>query len=64
MLLHSVYVTCPYCWESIAVDVDDSALPACYVEDCSVCCRPILVHAHADANPGQEPVVTVSREND
>ncbi len=37
-------VTCPYCWEGIAIIVDTSIDEQEYVEDCSVCCRPILLH--------------------
>jgi hypothetical protein len=36
-------VTCPYCWERIGVAVDTSVPEQQYVEDCSVCCRPIVV---------------------
>lgn len=62
MRLHNLSITCPYCWESIPVEVDDSALPASYVEDCSVCCQPILIHAE----PGLDtvPTVTAARENE
>lgn len=34
-------VQCPYCWESITVLVDMSVPEQDYIEDCSVCCRPI-----------------------
>ena len=35
-------ITCPYCGESISVWVDEGGGPAQrYVEDCSVCCRPL-----------------------
>jgi hypothetical protein len=62
MHLSGVMVTCPYCWESIEVEVDASALPATYVEDCSVCCRPILLRASMDA--GGEVLVDATQEND
>ena len=38
-----VQVQCPYCWESIEIIVDCSVRRQEYVEDCSVCCRPILL---------------------
>jgi len=62
MLLHSMVITCPYCWERIAIDVDGSVLPASYVEDCSVCCRPILIHAQEGRDDA--PTVMAEREND
>jgi hypothetical protein len=36
-------IVCPYCGESIDVLVDCSAGHQEYVEDCSVCCRPITI---------------------
>ena len=36
--------TCPHCWETISVLVDPSAQEQTYIEDCSVCCRPIRIH--------------------
>jgi transposase-like protein len=36
-------ITCPYCWESIELIVDLSVESQRYVEDCHVCCRPIVV---------------------
>ena len=34
---------CPYCWEQIEVVVDCSIPHQEYIEDCSVCCRPITI---------------------
>jgi hypothetical protein len=34
-------IECPYCGETIEVLIDSSELPAQYIEDCQVCCRPI-----------------------
>jgi hypothetical protein len=39
--LASESVRCPYCGAVIALVVDASAGDQRYVEDCSVCCRPI-----------------------
>lgn len=36
---------CPYCWERIEIVVDCSVAHQEYVEDCSVCCRPIVIAA-------------------
>jgi hypothetical protein len=41
-------ITCPHCWESIEVLVDLSAGEQSYVEDCSVCCRPIALSIVVD----------------
>ena len=34
-------IHCPYCGESIEIQVDASAGEQAYIEDCQVCCRPI-----------------------
>lgn len=40
---------CPYCGETIELQVDASAGSQTYVEDCSVCCRPIEIRANCEA---------------
>jgi transcription elongation factor Elf1 len=39
MLEH--YFTCPYCWETISMMLDNSVSKQVYIEDCEVCCNPI-----------------------
>lgn len=41
--LYEAELQCPYCWEQIELLVDGSVDRQEYVEDCSVCCRPIVV---------------------
>ena len=41
-------VTCPYCGEPISVLVDCSLEQQTYVEDCQVCCQPMVIHAVVD----------------
>jgi hypothetical protein len=41
MPLQSVSVQCPYCGETIEVDVELFGEDQSYIEDCNVCCRPI-----------------------
>jgi len=36
-------ITCPWCWETISVELDLSAGAQAYVEDCQVCCQPIEI---------------------
>ena len=43
-------VQCPYCGEPITLQVDDSAGEQDYVEDCTVCCRPIEVRLGWDGD--------------
>jgi transcription elongation factor Elf1 len=41
MLIQNKTVQCPYCGEIIDVLIDTSVEQQDYIEDCSVCCRPI-----------------------
>jgi len=43
---------CPACWETIAVLVDPGAPRQELVEDCSVCCRPLLLRIELDGEGG------------
>jgi hypothetical protein len=53
---------CPYCGEPITIVVDHSLGEQEYVEDCQVCCRPMVVSIAVDA--GGEPVVSARYENE
>ena len=54
-------VLCPYCGESVELLVDATLPNQQYVEDCEVCCRPMVVTIDASAD---EPVVTATREDE
>lgn len=41
--LQATIIQCPYCGEAIEVLVDCSIQSQEYIEDCSVCCRPITI---------------------
>ena len=43
MLLDSHLVDCPYCGESIELTVDTQETNQQYIEDCHVCCQPIVI---------------------
>jgi hypothetical protein len=42
-LLQEQDATCPHCWETISLTLDLSVPEQSYVEDCPVCCKPMLV---------------------
>jgi len=44
------HISCPYCGESISILVDDSLPEQNYVEDCQVCCRPIVLDVSVDTD--------------
>ena len=54
-------ITCPYCWESIEIAVDLSVETQQQVEDCSVCCRPIVIRY--SAADGELVALDVTAEN-
>lgn len=54
-------VTCPYCGEAIDLLVDASVGDQSYIEDCSVCCRPMRVTVVIDAT-GDVSDVLADRE--
>jgi hypothetical protein len=56
-------VQCPYCGESFETAIDTSAGNQEYIEDCYVCCRPIVFRIETD-NEGNLLEVDVRREND
>lgn len=60
--LESVLIQCPYCWETLDVSVDPSVPEQEYVEDCQVCCRPIVIHVTFDED--LTPHVDARAEND
>src|SRR3546814_15465257 len=61
-MLPAIDTRCPYCGEPIELFVDGSAGDQQYIEDCQVCCRPIVVTAALDADG--EPVVAVRAEDE
>jgi len=60
--LESVLIQCPYCWETLDISVDPSVAEQEYVEDCQVCCQPILLHVTIDEN--LTPHVEARAENE
>jgi hypothetical protein len=53
---------CPYCGEPITLVIDLSQDSATYVEDCSVCCQPMLVSYAVDEDGGLASL-SVERED-
>ncbi len=55
-------VQCPYCGETINIQIDCSVPHQRYIEDCQVCCRPINVDVSVDQ--AGEPSILVTHENE
>ncbi len=60
MDLETLSVQCPYCGETIEIDVEPLEETQSFIEDCTVCCRPIQFQA----TPGEEGIeLTASRSD-
>lgn len=60
--LEEIDIQCPYCWETIGILVDCSVETQTYIEDCQVCCRPIVMEV--ELNGDGYPMVTASSQDD
>ena len=59
-MLSNVDVRCPYCGEWITLVADASAGSQRYMEDCQVCCQPMVVAVEVDEDGSAS--VQVERE--
>lgn len=55
-------IGCPYCGETIDVLLDAADLDQQYIEDCQVCCKPIIFKVFEDTDA--ELGVNVYSEDD
>ncbi len=55
-------ISCPYCGESIELIIDYSVDHQHYIEDCSVCCRPIEVDITVIAPDEIDVICTADNE--
>jgi hypothetical protein len=55
---------CPWCDAPIDLSIDVSAVPQTYIEDCGVCCAPILIRVALDPDRDDTLIVTLERDGD
>jgi hypothetical protein len=60
-MLETDFYQCPYCGEQAEAVLDLSGGDQQYIEDCPVCCRPIVFNLQTD---GQEWLLDLHSEND
>lgn len=61
--LETYLLDCPWCGEPLEILVDVTGGDQCYVEDCQVCCAPMVITVTmGDVDDG--PSVTLEREGD
>lgn len=49
-MLETQKIRCPHCGERFEALIDASGGDSDYVEDCPVCCKPIMMHCRTDGN--------------
>ena len=54
-------IGCPYCGETMTVLIDPGLEQQQYVEDCQICCQPMIVEV---TNTDGRTEVTARQEND
>jgi uncharacterized Zn finger protein len=55
-------IRCPYCGEATEVHLEINGEADDMVEDCTVCCRPILIHVEHDE--AGNAIVSAVRESE
>ncbi|KIU43688.1 MULTISPECIES: CPXCG motif-containing cysteine-rich protein [Pseudomonas] len=60
-MVESAFYDCPYCGEQVETTVDLSGGDQVYIEDCQVCCRPIVFVLQVH---GEEWMLDVKREDE
>ncbi len=53
---------CPYCGESISLLIDETLENQEYVEDCEVCCNPMIINV--EIRPDNKIYVNTKKENE
>ena len=62
MELQESQVYCPYCGEPLTLLLDDGDSGVDYIEDCQVCCQPMVVSVRSQTDG--ELAVDVRREDE
>ena len=63
MLLDEKKLMCPWCGELNTFLMDPSAGDGEFIEDCHVCCAPIVYTVHTDFHTG-DPLISARKENE
>ena len=60
MSLETLSAQCPYCGETIEVDVEPLEEAQSFIEDCSVCCHPIQYEVSTNSEDEIEVIASRS----
>ena len=62
-MLETKKTLCPYCGEKIEIVVDPTAGEhQQYIEDCFVCCRPIMLTVETDFDSGELQIYAATED--
>ena len=63
-MLEEATIACPYCGEALTIGVEPETRGQRYIEDCQVCCQPMVIDVgDAPAERGA-PEVTARRDDE
>ena len=62
MFVHEKESYCPYCGEIISLLIDPSIQLQEYIEDCQVCCSPIVISIEVTHN--EDILINTRKENE
>ena len=62
-VLDALRIQCPYCGEIVDLTIDRIGADAEYIEDCQVCCRPMVIRVSDDTIDG-DVTVTARRDDE
>ena len=62
MFIHEKESYCPYCGEIISLLIDPSIQLQEYIEDCQVCCSPIVISIEITHN--EDILINTRKENE
>tara|TARA_B100000035_G_scaffold229343_1_gene197557 strand:- start:3818 stop:4006 length:189 start_codon:yes stop_codon:yes gene_type:complete len=62
MFVHEKESYCPYCGEIISLLIDPSIQLQEYIEDCQVCCSPIVISIEITHN--EDILINTRKENE
>jgi len=60
MSLETLSVQCPYCGETVEVDIEVLEEAQSFIEDCSVCCRPMQLEVSTNSEDEVEVIASRS----
>jgi hypothetical protein len=60
MSLETRSAQCPYCGETVEIDIEPLEEAQTFIEDCTVCCRPIQYEVAVNAEDEIEVIATRS----